>query len=129
MKRSYVAVILAVGLGLLPAAAAAETVLMSAPLKAGAGGLVCSCINLTDAPILVDFMIRTFGVSSNCGSVNVTPGNANACTASAQSVRTCVVSRVDGKSTSASQLVCNLAAVDAAGNPVFVVPVDKKFNQ
>ena len=128
MKRVYVAVILAAGIGLLPAAAAAETVLMSAPLKAGAGGLVCSCINLTDAPILVQFMIRTFGVSSNCAR-NVLPGNTNDCTVSAQSVRTCVVSRDDGKSTSANQLVCNLAAVDAAGNPVFVVPVDKKFNQ
>src|SRR5262245_32695332 len=126
MKRWSSAVTFAAIVGLVPAGAAAVTELLSTPLKGGEGGLVCSCVNLTDDSIVVDFSLRQNGSVLFCSGVSVVAGNANSCTKASQGVRSCGVSREDGKPVSTSQLACNLTSLDAAGNPIVVVPVDQK---
>jgi hypothetical protein len=130
MRRVLLAAILSTGLGLVSGRAAAVTVLTSPPLNGGAGGVVCSCSNLTGETVVVDFAIRDIIGSTFCQNETVSPGGSpRVCAVSGTLVRTCTVSRDDGGALSAKQLLCTLSAVDAAGNPTAVVPVDKKLKQ
>jgi hypothetical protein len=130
MKRTLVTVALASAVGLLPAAAPAATVLASAPLKGGAGGLVCSCANLSSEAVVVDVSLRWASGSSICNNLSLsTSAFPRECSLSTQTVRVCVVSRDDGKSASAKHLLCSFASLDGAGNPLAVVPVDMKLKE
>ncbi len=127
--KIYITVVLAV-LFLAPTLVMAETILVSAPLKGGDNGVVCSCINLTKNPIDVDFIIIR-GTTSYSGNVQtISPGTTrhfwpNLIT----DPSVCHVIRDDGKSVSAKHLKCTFSAVDANGNPTAVIPVDTKFKQ
>jgi len=130
MKRTFITVALASAVSLLPATAPAVIVLASAPLKGGAGGLVCSCVNLTGDAVVVDVSLRWASGASICNNLSLaTLAFPQECSLFTQTVRSCVVSRDDGAPASARHLLCTFASLDAAGNPLAVVPVDTKLRQ
>jgi len=129
MKRTLAAATFATALCLVPGRAVAETVLVSAPLKGGAGGLACICTNLTDKSIEADLHMRTQGGGVVCTDQTIFPGFPTPCELATTGVLTCMVGRSDGKSLSTKQLACTLLSIDANGNPTAVVPVDKKLKQ
>jgi hypothetical protein len=130
MRQFLVAAMLSSGLWLVTGRAVAGTVLTSQPLKGGAGGLVCSCSNLTGEAVMVTFGLRHANGGSFCQSQTVsTSGFPSDCTVGSTLVRTCTVSRDDGKPVSAKQLLCTFSSLDAAGNTTAVVPVDAKLKQ
>ena len=130
MRQFLVAAILSSGLWLVTGRAAAVTVLTSQPLKGGAGGLVCSCSNLTEEAVIVTLALRHPSGGTFCQAVSVpTSGFPGYCSVGSTLVRTCTVSRDDEKPLSARQLLCTLSSLDAAGNTTAVVPVDAKLKQ
>jgi hypothetical protein len=129
MKRALIAATFVTALCLLPWRAAALTELASAPLPAGEGGLVCACTNLTDKTIVVDFRLSTNSTSADCNAQSIDSGYSVSCTSASGLLRHCRIRQVDGKSLSVKQLACSLSALDAAGRPTTVVPVDKKLKQ
>jgi hypothetical protein len=129
MKRTLVAATFATALCLVPGRAVAETGLVSAPLKGGAGGAVCACTNLTGKAIEVDFLLVRLSGGSGCAGELVYPDRPTPCEKLFTEVVTCTVFRSDGKPLSTKQLPCTLSSIDANGSPTAVVPVDKKLKR
>lgn len=133
MKSVLVAAILSSTLWLSAGPAEAVTSLISQPLKSGAGGVVCSCVNLTKETIVANFLLLDSGLGGfSCGDQSIPPyGYLKSCPINGgnAATRTCKVSLVNGMSVSTKMLSCTLSAVDAAGNPTAVVPVNLKLQQ
>lgn len=129
MKRTVVAATFATALCLVPGRAVAGTLLMSAPLKGGAGGAVCACTNLTSQSIEVDFALVGQSGGTPCTNQTIFPGEPTPCQTATTAVVVCRVSRIDGKSASTKHLACSLSSIDANGNSTAVVPVNEKLKQ
>jgi hypothetical protein len=127
MKRALVAATFVTALCFAPWQATAATELASAPLPPGEGGLLCACTNLTNKPIVVDFRLTTTSTSTSCSSESIESGQTASCDSTSSLLRNCRIAQVNGKALSAKQLACSLSALDAAGRPTTVVPVDKKL--
>jgi len=109
-------------------AALGEAILASAPLHAGPNGAVCSCSNLTTAPISLTIMFRRPTNDSGCARV-LQPDGVSHCasgTPAAGVLHSCQVWRTDQKSLNAKQVACVLQSLDGESNPTAVVPLTKK---
>jgi hypothetical protein len=96
----------------------------------GAGGLICSCTNLTQDTIVVTFLLIDSGGFFACNGETLASGGSASCDiASSALPRLCKVRRDDGAPAKTRQLACSIAALDAAGNPTVVVPVNRIFKQ
>lgn len=115
-----------VGSVLVPSIAAAAS-LISPPIKGGAGGLICACTNLTSEPIEVRFRLAFVNGTLFCNDQNISPAFLKTCSVASQEVRTCDVTRTDGKALSPKQLACTFSSFDGNGNPTITVPVDRKL--
>lgn len=115
---------------LLAGAAGAGTKgLISPGLAAGASRVACACTNLGSQPVLVTIRLESVNSTENC-SRNIPSGAVANCEATlGQDAFNCRVFRQDGGSLSSRQLACTLSALDAAGNPTAVVPVDRIYSQ
>ena len=112
---------------LLPVGAGAAG-LASAPLKGGAGGLICSCSNLTADQLVVHVVLIYQVGATSCNNLSLSSGGfPRDCSVTSTPPRICVVRRDDGKSFSTKDIACTLATLDGAGNVTAVVPVDKKL--
>jgi len=101
------------------------------PLRGGPGGIVCSCMNLTNETIVVRFAGRSSSAAVfTCDDRRINPGAVQACgTVDSTATWSCRVTRVDGRSASPTDLACSLAAFDSQGKPMAVVPVDKELRR
>ena len=127
MRHLIIAATLASAVGLAPAGAAAGNLLVSEPLNAGSGGVICSCVNLTDSVIVVDFALQHSAGGIGCSNRSLSPGVPSSCVSSSGLTFVCKVARDDGKSASAKRLACSLTSIDSAGNPRGRVSVDRKL--
>ena len=98
MKAIVIVATLVTAVCLVAERAAAATALVSAPLKGGAGGVVCSCANLTRNTIVVDFSIISTNGANNCSDQSIGAGSVEECVLSTMLARICRVRRDDGKS-------------------------------
>ena len=97
--------------------------LVSAPLKGGAGGLLCSCTSL-GGEIVVDFALGNDLGATRCNNVSLS--GADGCPAAVPTTRRCRVGRSDGRALTTRQIACSFMSLDGAGQPLVVVPVDKR---
>src|SRR5262245_14741555 len=127
MKKSTLGVAIAAGAVFATVGfSSAAMGLASAPLKGGAGGLVCSCSNVTgENDVPVNFRLRSTSGTSVCGR-NIDSASTDDCWAAGSQTRMCYVVRTDGLSLSQKAFLCTLSSIDAAGNPTATVPVDVK---
>lgn len=112
---------------LTPSFAISETILISAPLKGGEGGVICSCTNMTKNNISIFFHIDTYGASSSSSYMDIFPKDTRFHARPYQTPSTCRIIREDRKKVSARKLKCNITSVDINENPMAVLPVDIKI--
>ena len=95
MKRILVAATFVTVLCILPGRAAAAKVLASAPLQGGAGGVACSCVNLTKAALEV-FIGLPRDTSTNGCNLTIDPSRVLKCSIGGTVTRFCTISRKEG---------------------------------
>jgi hypothetical protein len=125
MRRIFAVGILLSAITLPGRAFAATTGLISLPLLAGAGGVACSCTNLTT--IDIDLAIGVLGGVP--AFINLDPGERYTGTAfpgPLQPVGQCEVFRQNGGQLTTKQVLCSFISMHPDGTPSVVVPVDQK---
>ena len=129
VKTAILAIVISAILQLGTAAVASATKLTSAPLKGGAGGFVCACVNLSGKNVELLFRIKHDNGATGCTVLADSTGFPANCTRNVANSSTCEISRTDGKSLSSKQFACTLTSIDASGHPLAVVPVDLRLKQ
>lgn len=75
MKNSFKTGIVTATLLMTPILATGETILISAPLKGGLNGTICSCINVASKPIQFRILISSIYGGTTSSAFNGNTGN------------------------------------------------------